>query len=142
MSSEDSVYRGFFIPKGSVLVVNAWAILHDPDIYPDPEEFKPERFLNKDGSFRDDPTIALAFGAGKRICPGRHLVDATLFVLASSVLSVFDVMKAKDENGREIPVRAAMTVRNELVIHPEVFQCSISPRDRVAEDLIVASSLS
>jgi len=142
MSSEDSVYRGFFIPKGSVLVANAWWILHDPEIYPDPEEFKPERFLNKDGSFRDDPTIALAFGAGKRICPGRHLVDAMLFIVASSVLSVFNVTNAKDENGREIPVRAAMTVRTGLIIHPEEFRCSISTRDKVAEDLILASSLS
>src|SRR5712691_23325 len=96
------------------------SILHDPEIYPDPEEFKPERFLNKDGSFRDDPTIALAFGAGKRICPGRHLVDAMLFIVASSVLSVFNVTKAKDENGREIPVRAAMTVRTGLIVYVRV----------------------
>jgi cytochrome P450 len=35
--------------------------------------------------------IPLAFGAGKRICPGRHFADATLFILVSSVLAVFDV---------------------------------------------------
>jgi cytochrome P450 len=81
------------------------AILHDPEIYPDPEEFKPERFLNKDGSVRDDPTLSLAFGIGKRICPGRHFSDATMFIVASSVLSVFNMTKAKDENGHEIPVK-------------------------------------
>jgi hypothetical protein len=96
-------------------------ILHDPEIYPDPDEFKPERFLNNDGSFRDDPTIALAFGVGKRICPGRHVVDATLFIVASSVLSVFNITKAKDENGREIPVRAAMTARTGLILYVRVF---------------------
>ena len=80
------------------------AILHNPELYPDPETFKPERFLNDDGSFRDDPTISLAFGAGKRICPGRHLVDTTLFIVAACVLSVFNVTKARDENGHEIPV--------------------------------------
>jgi cytochrome P450 len=41
--------------------------------------------------------IPLAFGAGKRICPGRHFVDATLFILAASVLAVFDVSKPKGE---------------------------------------------
>jgi cytochrome P450 len=84
------------------------AILHDPEIYPDPEEFKPERFLNEDGSFRDDPTITMSFGIGKRICPGRHFVDATLFILACSVVSVFNITKAKDENGVEISVEAVM----------------------------------
>jgi cytochrome P450 len=88
------------------------AILHDPEIYPDPEEFKPERFLNEDGSVRDDPTLSLVFGIGKRICPGRHFVDATIFIVTSSVLSVFNVTKAKDENGNEIPVKAAVTVMN------------------------------
>jgi len=141
-STKDDVYRGFFIPKGAVLVANAWAVLHNPELYPDPEEFKPERFLEKGGKFRDDPAIALAFGAGKRICPGRHFVDATLFIVASSVLSVFNITKAKDENGREIPVKAATSARNGLVAHPEEFQCSITPRDEAAKDLILACSLS
>ena len=92
------------------------AILHDPELYPDPEEFKPERFLNQDGSVRDDPTLSLAFGVGKRICPGRHFADATIFIFTSSVLSVFNVTKAKDENGREIPIKAAVTARRGLVM--------------------------
>jgi cytochrome P450 len=80
------------------------AILHDPETYPDPEEFKPERFLNEDGSVREDPALSLVFGVGKRICPGRHLVDSTVFIVTSSVLSIFNVTKAKDKNGNEIPV--------------------------------------
>jgi cytochrome P450 len=92
------------------------AILHDPEIYPDPEEFKPERFLNEDGNVRDDPTLSLVFGIGKRICPGRHFVDATIFIVISSVLSVFNVAKAKDENGDEIPVKAAVTARRGITM--------------------------
>jgi len=92
------------------------AILHDPELYPDPEEFKPERFLEIDGSFKDDPTLGLVFGVGKRICPGRHFVDATLFIVVSSVLSVFNVTKAKDENGHDIPVKHVMAVRSGIVV--------------------------
>jgi cytochrome P450 len=91
------------------------AILHDPEIYPDPEEFKPERFLNEDGSVRDDPTLSLVFGIGKRICPGRHFVDATIFIVASSILSVFNVTKAKDENDHEIPVKDGFVLYGVLV---------------------------
>jgi cytochrome P450 len=92
------------------------AVLHDPELYPDPETFNPGRFLDTppptsesesglllhdDGRRRrpppiNDPSlIPLAFGAGKRICPGRHFADATLFILVSSVLAVFDVSNPK-----------------------------------------------
>ena len=72
------------------------AILHDPTSYPEPDTFKPERFLNPDGSVRDDPVLLSAFGFGKRICPGRHLVDTTLFNSVASLLSVFNFERAKD----------------------------------------------
>jgi cytochrome P450 len=104
------------LPQLDIYLRRFRAILHDPDTYPDPEEFKPERFLNEDGSVRDDPTLALAFGAGKRICPGRHIVDATLFIVASSVLSAFNVTKARDEDGSKIPVKAEVTVLSGIVV--------------------------
>ena len=92
------------------------AILHNPDLYPDPEAFKPERFLDEDGALQDDPVITLAFGVGKRICPGRHFVDSTLFIVISSVLSVFDVVKVKDKNGQEIPVSVAASFESSIVV--------------------------
>ncbi len=93
------------------------AVLHDPELYPDPEVFKPERFLNEDGTFRDDPAISLAFGVGRRICPGRHFVAATLFVVTASVLSVFNVARAKDKDGNEIPVAVATSpVQSEILM--------------------------
>ena len=98
------------------------AILHNPALYPDPETFRPERFLNEDGTFQDDPAISLAFGAGKRICPGRHLVDATLFIVTACLLSVFNVTKARDEHGHEIPV-------SPMVQADSILMCG-SPRRR------------
>ena len=92
------------------------SILHNPDVYPDPEAFKPERFLSEDGSLRDDPVFSMAFGFGKRICPGRHFVDSTLFIVASSVLSVFNVVKAKDEKGREIPVNVGTSFQSTILV--------------------------
>jgi cytochrome P450 len=69
------------------------AILHDPDMYPEPDTFKPERFINPNGSLREDPVVTSIFGFGKRICPGRHLVDDMLFIAIASLLSVFDIKK-------------------------------------------------
>jgi cytochrome P450 len=92
------------------------AILHDPELYPEPEKFRPERFLNRDGSVREDAAVSLAFGIGKRICPGRHFVDAAIFTVTSSVLSVFNVTKATDKNGKEIPVEATAFVLRRLFV--------------------------
>jgi cytochrome P450 len=64
-------------------------------VYPEPEVFKPERFLNPDGSVREDPRLMSAFGYGRRICPGRHFVDGTLFIAIASLLSVFSIQKCK-----------------------------------------------
>jgi len=57
-------------------------------MYPEPDSFKPERFINPDGSLRDDPVVSTIFGFGKRICPGRHLADAMIFIAVASFLSV------------------------------------------------------
>ena len=64
-------------------------------MYPEPDSFKPERFLDPDGSLRDDPVLTSAFGFGKRICPGRHFVDVTFFIVVASLLSVFNIEKGK-----------------------------------------------
>ena len=69
------------------------AILHDPVKYPEPDTFKPERFIDPNGSVREDPVLASIFGFGKRICPGRHLADEMFFVVVSSFLSVFNIKK-------------------------------------------------
>jgi len=64
---QDDVYRGYFIPAGATVIQNVWAIFRDPNIYPDPEAFNPDRFL-KDGKinplvFNPEDRV---FGAGRR----------------------------------------------------------------------------
>lgn len=84
LNTEEDNYKGYTIPAGSVVIPNAWyvydnllvhdlsdvhprAILHDENVYPDPFEFKPERFL-KDGQLDlSVPDPSAAFGFGRRI---------------------------------------------------------------------------
>jgi len=47
--------------------------------------------MNSDGTLLDDPVLTSVFGFGKRICPGRHFVDATLFMSIASLFSVFNI---------------------------------------------------
>ncbi|KAL8383266.1 hypothetical protein RB595_006834 [Gaeumannomyces hyphopodioides] len=44
-TTADDTYKGYFIPKGTAVLINTWAIHHDPDEYEEPDEFRPSRFL-------------------------------------------------------------------------------------------------
>ena len=85
------------------------AILHDPAVYPEPDAFKPERFLDKDGNLRDDSICSSAFGYGRRVCPGRYLAEITLFIVVASLLSVFNIERGEDasETGASYPFTGA-----------------------------------
>ncbi|KAI0289331.1 cytochrome P450 [Russula brevipes] len=136
-STEDFVYEGLFIPKGTIYLISiiCRAITHDPDIYPEPDAFKPERFLNPDGTLRDDPTLSSVFGFGKRVCPGRYFVDDTLFIVASTVLSVLNIGKGRGcEDGQ-----FEYSYISSLVSRPNPFPCSITARDKRAEELIIST---
>ncbi|KAF8874937.1 cytochrome P450 [Infundibulicybe gibba] len=134
-ATRDDEYDGYFIPKGSTIIGDTWFILHNPEIYDKPLEFRPERFL-KDGEI--DPNVqgaeAAAFGFGRRICPGRHFADNSLFSLVSCVLSVFTISPAKDEQGNTVPIHLEMT--SGLMSYPAHFDCEIKPHSTAAEKLI------
>ncbi|KAF9037735.1 cytochrome P450 [Panaeolus papilionaceus] len=135
MATEDDVYNGYFIPKGTVVIGNGWAILHDPRVFSDPDEYIPERYL-KNGQL--DPTVrdpnTAAFGYGRRICPGRHMSDNALFMIIASTLAVYDVLPPLDDAGKPIKQKAEFT--SGLLTYPVPFQCRIIPRSTAAKTLI------
>ncbi|TFK35043.1 cytochrome P450 [Crucibulum laeve] len=131
--TQDDTYDGYFIPKGSIIIGNTWSIMHDPKAYPEPDEFKPERFI-KDGVL--DPTVrdpnVAAFGFGRRICPGRYFSDNSLYSIVCSVLSVYDITPASDEKGE---LKLEMT--SGLISYPRPFDVSITPRSDAARSFII-----
>ena len=87
------------------------SILHDEEMYPNPSQFEPGRFLNLDGTQNPavrDPFIA-AFGFGRRICPGRFLALETLWIVMACTLAVFEISPAVDEDGNEVPPKEEYT---------------------------------
>ncbi|KIL66906.1 hypothetical protein M378DRAFT_160454 [Amanita muscaria Koide BX008] len=102
----DDVYKGYYIPKGTIVLPNIWALTRNEDKYPDPESFQPERFLNLDGTLNND-TASYVFGSGRRICPGIHMADNVVWLMMVNVLATFNISKARDdETGNEIDVDA------------------------------------
>jgi len=99
-------YRGYRIPAGSIVIGNTWAIMHDEEIYPDPYSFKPERFLlnGKLNPAVRDPDVA-AFGYGRRICPGKNMANASLWITIASILATLDIKKAPTKVERKSSLR-------------------------------------
>ncbi|KAL0573663.1 hypothetical protein V5O48_008292 [Marasmius crinis-equi] len=126
-SVKDDVYEGYFIPGGATIVANVWAVLHDEDLYgPDTCGFNPDRFLGKDGEDLPPDPEPIAFGFGRRICPGRHLAVNTIWLVMVHLLHTFKMVKAVDSDGKEIdPV---IEYSDGLSSHPLPFECQFIPR--------------
>ncbi|KAI0683655.1 cytochrome P450 [Cerioporus squamosus] len=91
---QEDQYEGYCIPAGSVVIANTWAYSRHTKYYPDPETFKPERFLLESGELNPDvldPRRWPSDTGGGQICPGRYFAEASLFTVIASVLRTFDI---------------------------------------------------
>lgn len=131
--TSDDVYNGMYIPEGSTVLINVWAMTRDEARYPDPTAFIPERHLNADGKIAEDFLVPI-FGAGRRICPGRYVAEQSIWAIVVSILATLHISKAKNELGNEIDVSPEFTPG--IVSHPKPFPCSIVPRSSKVEQLI------
>jgi len=134
-STEDDVYEGYFIPKGSIVTANTWAMSRDPRRYPDPEVFRPERFLTSEGELNDDD-VRFTFGWGRRVCPGRYSAFAAIWMAIASVLATYSFERAKDESGEETDHVQEWTTG--IARHPKPTPLRIVPRiDRLKLEQMV-----
>ncbi|KDQ14781.1 hypothetical protein BOTBODRAFT_174606 [Botryobasidium botryosum FD-172 SS1] len=134
LSGKDDFYNGYYIPKGSIVLVNLWAMSRDEATYKDPNRFYPERFENPETAEVDPRTWV--FGFGRRTCAGVGFADASFFFLVTYILSTFDVSPPRDADGKELEVDPPFTTG--VLCHPEPFKCNIKPRSEAAISLIKA----
>ncbi|OQV15323.1 Methyl farnesoate epoxidase [Hypsibius exemplaris] len=87
---EETKYLDYKIPKGATIITNIWSIHFNEKIFDDPFEFRPQRFLDGEGNFVPSPNM-LAFGTGRRSCPGMEYAKKDLFVLLASMLQRFKI---------------------------------------------------
>ncbi|PBK95476.1 cytochrome P450 [Armillaria gallica] len=133
---KDDVYEGYFIPKGTTMIPNQYAMSHDESMYPDPMTFRPERFMDapaaKDGG-PCDPN-AIAFGWGRRICPGRFLAENSLWLHVATTLACFNISPIIGSDGR--PVIPPRDYTSGLASRPKPFSCHVLPRNPGVVELI------
>ncbi|KAL8188134.1 UNVERIFIED_CONTAM: hypothetical protein K2H54_062049 [Gekko kuhli] len=104
---------GFLIPKGAAIFPDLRSVLLDPKQWKTPEEFNPNHFLDKDGSFVEREAF-LPFGAGARACLGEQLARIEVFIFFANLLRAFTFQLP--EGVKEL--NADPIVGSSLVPHP------------------------
>ncbi|KAJ6585742.1 cytochrome P450 [Mycena capillaripes] len=129
----DDVYEGFFIPKGTLVIANVWKFLHDPEVYTDPFAFNPDRFLGPNPA--PHPTDVGVFGYGRRVCPGTHLADVSVWINVAKAAAGLTINPTLDAEGKPIELVADTT--DGIITRPIPFTCTIAPRSAHIMQLVL-----
>ncbi|KAG7098107.1 hypothetical protein E1B28_000079 [Marasmius oreades] len=137
----DEEYQGYHIPAGSTIFVNVWGVFHDPNIYDNPDHFNPDRYIltengNKPDVDGSDLRANLAFGCGRRICPGIHLAQNSINLNTMRLLWAFNFSRATNpETGRVIDVNVD-DYQKGILTAPCPFKACITPRSAEVIEVI------
>lgn len=158
-NSVADTYDGYFIPKGTTILSNSWAINLNPSYYPNPHHFNPLRFLTADlktlsylpffppadleeaSASKSHPAKEghSSFGWGRRICPGAGLAQNSLFIALARLLWTFEFKPELEKNGfpRQYDTFAYTQGFN---IRPQPFECGIRIRSEQHREILMAEN--
>ncbi|KAJ7684152.1 putative monooxygenase [Mycena polygramma] len=129
---KDDIYEGMHLPKGSLMIPNVWYMLHDPEVYPDPDIFNPDRYNNLDSEMKK--VWDVAFGFGRRICPGMLFAEGTFFAIAATVLATCEIIPTVDSKGNNIVPN--LTPTSGAISFPSDFDINLKCLSKEAFDLL------
>ncbi len=112
---------GVDYPPGVMLLASAYLVHHDPDIYPDPYAFRPERFLEQEGGHAPGTYTWIPFGGGRRRCLGASFALMEMRIALRAVLERYEL--------RPVGERAERIRRRSITISP-TGGCLVELRDR------------
>ncbi len=128
---------GWHYPPGVVLFVNAQLVHHDPEIYPDPYAFRPERFIESEGGRPPGTYTWLPFGGGRRRCLGASFAQLEMKIVLRAVLSRFDLEPgvARPEVARRRSITVSPSSGANVMLHARAAR----PKRSEAPPLAVAA---
>ncbi|CAH1780884.1 unnamed protein product [Owenia fusiformis] len=117
----DTNVAGYDIPKGIQVWTNIFAMHHDPSLFPDPWQFKPERWLDDDGKLvsLEERNKTISFGTGRRVCVGEQFARTRLFLFCASLMQKFTICPP---DGSQSPSPDPRDFLLGNVLHPVPFQ--------------------
>lgn len=125
--SQEVELEGYTIPKGTVIFGNLFACHHDETVYPDPWEFKPDRFL-EEGKLvgADHPAVRnfIGFGVGRRRCVGQQMARIRMFLYTTCLLQKFKIEVPKDTSLPSHDPRALLS-ESPVILPPPMQYCFV-----------------
>ncbi|KAK9066626.1 hypothetical protein SSX86_013949 [Deinandra increscens subsp. villosa] len=122
---KDTTLHGYKIKEKTVVHLNAFAIGRDLEVWANPNDFLPERFLGSDIDFKGNDFELIPFGAGRRICPGVLMGVVMVELLLANLLYLYDWGLSNDIRKEDIDLDAlpgiTMLKRNELCLLARVY---------------------
>lgn len=144
--SQDDWVNDYFLPKGTTVFLNVWGLHHDESVLVDPDRFDPSRYEGRHSLAADyaaSPDYMqrdhFIYGAGRRLCPGIHLSERSMFLGAAKLLWAFQFGLEKDEEGKSIPIDTdPITGYTEgFLVCPRPYKCQIVPRSATRAETIL-----
>ncbi|OAD52306.1 Cytochrome P450 18a1 [Eufriesea mexicana] len=121
-TTRDVTLHGYTIPAGSQVVPLLHAVHMDPELWEEPEEFRPSRFLSAEGKVQK-PEYFMPFGVGRRMCLGDVLARMELFLFFSSLMHTFELRSPQGSSLPSLRGNAGVTVT------PDPFDVCLLPRN-------------
>ncbi|KAG2753558.1 cytochrome P450 [Suillus brevipes Sb2] len=85
-ATKDIIWKNDLIPAVATVIGNHLsAIANDPEVYPEPHVLNPQRWIEDAGCIRDDIRF-FNFGFGRRVCPGQHVANRSIFINTTLIL--------------------------------------------------------
>ncbi|KAI0353715.1 cytochrome P450 [Trametes cingulata] len=118
---------GYELPPGTVVGTQAWSMHRDPEVYPLPDYFDPDRWLPVNEGAEEEERLSrmhqymMPFGAGTRACPGRYQAQIIFRSLLAAVLSNFDINADASETNEE-----TMAPRDAFAVRPASRECKVT----------------
>lgn len=115
--TEDTIISGVTVPKETNIMIPIWSVHHDPDVYPDPEHFDPERFT-AEAIMERNPYSYIPFSAGVRNCVGQKFGILEVKAMIVKMIRNYELIEADSKD--ELKLQSDIILKSANGVHLKI----------------------